>query len=156
MVKGGTEEEVAVRLVKAREESEPRVWPGLMALRGGGGRGREGGREGRREGWLARAWKREEGEEEEVAVRLVEAREERKPRVWPGLMALRRGGGGGGREGGREGWVGACVEGGRGGEGGGGGGGGEAGEKDREEKYLEWGEGGEGGREGGRERLIET
>ena len=42
IVKRGTEEEVAVRLVKARDDREPKVVPGLMALQGEGGR--EGGR----------------------------------------------------------------------------------------------------------------
>jgi len=43
IVKRGTEEEVAVRLVKASDEREPNVLPGLMALQEGG---REGGGEG--------------------------------------------------------------------------------------------------------------
>jgi hypothetical protein len=43
IVKRGTEEEVAVRLLKAREDREPKVLPGLMALQR-----REEGREGRK------------------------------------------------------------------------------------------------------------
>jgi len=88
IVKRGTEEEVAVRLVKASDEREPNVLPGLMALQEGGKEG--GGKEGGRVSKCAKMRGGKGGEE--VVVRLVKAREEREPEVktGQGRIAKRR------------------------------------------------------------------